>query len=573
MNRIILIIFLANFIYGCSGILDKPLLDQMSEANYWKSPADLELYVNQFYTVFGGKKAFFSLDNNSDNLQPISPSEVLNGTRSVPATGGGWNWSNIREINYFLVNAAKVTEGSIADLKQYKGEGHFFRAYFYYQKVKRFGAVPWYDKALATDSKGLYAPREPRNEVIDNIISDLDTAIAYLKRKDELPAGRLNRACALLFKSRVCLYEGTWEKYHAGDPFGVKGSNGEQYLKLATAAAKQVMDDGRFSLYSTGDPKNDYYKLFSQNDQSNNPEVILCQVVDPSLGLGGHVWTYLNGFRGNRTGITQQLVADYLCIDGLPIGISEVYQGDTTLLQVVKNRDPRLEQTMWIPGQVQLDKNPPVIFDHPSLDKGSYDMATTGYMIRKGSTTDPEQNQGAATAQYGKLDGVVFRYAEVLLNYAESKAELGTLSQEDLDRSINLLRKRVGMPQLNINVGYIDPNWDFPELDPIINEIRRARRVELALEGFRYDDLMRWAASDLIQGTRWRGARFIKNKSFPDIEDKISAIPVDKDNYIDRYRNSVPHGFGFDKNRDYLYPIPTNELTLNKNLTQNPGWE
>jgi hypothetical protein len=128
------------------------------------------------------------------------------------------------------------------------------------------------------------------------------------------------------------------------------------------------------------------------------------------------------------------------------------------------------------------------------------------------------------------------------------------------------------MPHLNINVGFTDPNWNFPKLSPIINEIRRERRVELAFEGFRYDDLMRWAAANLIQGVRLKGARFIKGISFPDIENKIKDIPVDANHYIDRYQKSLPGGFGFNEKRDYLYPIPTNELTLNENLEQNPGW-
>jgi hypothetical protein len=227
---------------------------------------------------------------------------------------------------------------------------------------------------------------------------------------------------------------------------------------------------------------------------------------------------------------------------------------------------------MWVPGQIQINSDPPIVFRTPPLEKGASDMSTTGYMVRKGSTPDPDQNTGSSTDNYGKVDGMVFRYAEALLNFAEAKAELGTLSQADLDRSINLIRNRVGLPELSLEVGYTDPQWNFPELDPIINEIRRERRVELALEGFRHDDLMRWAATDLIKGERWRGARFILGKSFPEIEDQISNIRIDENRYIDLYRTAIPNGFGFNENRDFLHPIPTTELTLNPNLEQNPGW-
>ncbi len=573
MKRIILIFLISTLLFGCTKVLDKSVLDQMTEDTYWSSATDLELYINQFYKTFQNMMRYARIESNSDNLQPVSPNEILNGTRSIPASGGGWNWENIRKVNYFLDNASKVTEGTPTELKQYKGEGHFFRAYFYYKLVQRFGDLPWYNSVLDIKSKELYASRDPRNEIIDHIIKDLDSAIAYLSPKSDLPSGRLNRACALLLKSRVCLYEGTWEKYHAGDPFGVEGSNGQKYLQLAVQASEKLIEEGSFSIFSTGDPANDYYNLFSQEDLSGNPEVILFETVDPSIGLSNDYWAYLNGSRGHANGITNQLVSDYLCADGLPISISSDYKGDKTLTQVVKNRDPRLSQTMWVPGQVRLNTKPdPVFFQYPSLDRGGNVMSTTGYMVRKGSTTDPEQNKGSSSDKFVKIDGVVFRYAEVLLNYAEAKAELGTLTQADLDRSINRLRDRVAMPHLQLNVGFTDPNWRFPELSPVINEIRRERRVELALEGFRYDDLMRWAAADLIQGKRWKGARFIPGVSFPEIEDKIKDIPVDENQYIDRYQKTLPNGFGFNEKRDYLYPIPTNELTLNENLTQNPGW-
>lgn len=150
---------------------------------------------------------------------------------------------------------------------------------------------------------------------------------------------------------------------------------------------------------------------------------------------------------------------------------------------------------------------------------------------------------------------------------------MSNISQTDLDKSVNLLRERVGMPDMKYPVEFNDPQWNFPDLSPIINEIRRERRVELAFEDFRLDDLMRWAAGDLIHGMKLKGARFIKDVSFPKIEDNLGGIKTDNKNYIWRYKSSVPHGFKFDVNRDYLYPIPSEELKLDPNLDQNPGWE
>jgi len=284
----------------------------------------------------------------------------------------------------------------------------------------------------------------------------------------------------------------------------VDGSNGEEYLQLAVEASEQLIGSGGLGLYSTGTPGEDYWQLFSHSDLTGNQEAILIESIDPEVDLGTWNWTYLNGERGRATGLTRQLVQSYLDTDGRPISISDEYEGDATLEETVANRDPRLSQTMWVPGQVQINYQPdPLIFDTPPLEKGGTDMSTTGYMIRKGSTPDPDQNQGSSSSRYGEVDGMVFRYAEVLMNYAEAKAELGTLTQADLDQSINLIRERAGMPPLSINVGFTDPDWNFPDLSPIINEIRRERRIELALEGFRDDDLMRWAAADeIIQGSR-----------------------------------------------------------------------
>src|SRR5699024_9563418 len=210
--------------------------------------------------------------------------------------------------------------------------------YFYFQKLKRFGAVPWYNEVLDLNSEGLKASRDPRNTVADSIIKNLDKAITLLKTKSEVPSNRVSRGVALLFKSRVALYEGTWEKYHAGTVFGVEGSNGQKYLEEAVQAAQKLIESGNYKLYSTQNPKKDYYKLFNRTDLSDNPEVLLWKQSDPSIGTGTGNWTYLNGERGGKDGLTKQLVEAYLDENGKPIAVSSVYRGDTTLTQVVKKR-------------------------------------------------------------------------------------------------------------------------------------------------------------------------------------------------------------------------------------------
>jgi len=158
--------------------------------------------------------------------------------------------------------------------------------------------------------------------------------------------------------------------------------------------------------------------------------------------------------------------------------------------------------------------------------------------------------------QRNVLDDPIFRYAEVLLNFAEAKAELGEISQQDLDISVNLLRDRVGMPHMKTNIDFVDPNWPDWEvpIEPLINEIRRERRIELAVEGFRFDDLRRWKAGKLVTNPKtYLGARDPATNNYRVLYPGRESRPWD------------------DKN--YLYPLPLNELTMNNNLTQNPGWK
>src|SRR5690606_866739 len=188
-------------------------------------------------------------------------------------------------------------------------------------------------------------------------------------------------------------------------------------------------------------------------------------------------------------------------------------------------------------------------------------LAPTGYVIQKGYNPNMEYH----VQQYEETPSILYRYGEVLLNYAEAKAELGELTQQDLDKTINLLRKRVGMPDLEIGNISPDPNWSFPDLSPMINEIRRERRVELMAEGFRWDDIARWAAADeLIIGQRPKGFKAAQLEKNP--------FTVDSEGFLDPFQKAIPNGYGFVEGRDYLSSIPGSEIVLNPDLTQNPGW-
>ena len=556
--------------------LEKKPLDQISSEIFLKKTSDLELYMNQFYqrsynilrygstSTNNYSQLIFLADVNSDNLIDLSFEPRLHGTRVVPSTGGEWSYVNVRRVNYFFDNYRKC-EDDFDSYKQYVGEAHFFRALIYFQLVQTFGDVQWYDKVLSSNSPELFNARTPRNIVVDNILADLDSAAMYLDVNSRDGGNRLNRWSALTLQSRVALYEGTWEKYHSGTVFGVNNANPEKYLNKAAEAALKIIDSGKFAIYNTGKPAEDYYNFFNIHDYAGNPEVILWKKFDKSQGITNFRMILGEWPRGH--GITKALADSYLCSDGLPIETSPLFKGHASLDSVSKNRDPRFKQTIFtrdvpyrVGGGVNEDWNTGMYNKLFTTEEFS---TPTCYVIRKGYSYD------LSIHNYSGEDEpiILFDYAEVLLNYAEAKAELGTITQEDIDLSIKHLRNRVGMPNLILASIANDPKWEFPALSPIINEVRRERRVELALVGFRWDDIARWAAADeLIVGQRPKGSAF--GSSLP-----LNPFADDADGFMDPYKNSVPGGYGFKLDRDYLSPLPQSELTLNANLVQNPGWQ
>ncbi|WP_343702104.1 RagB/SusD family nutrient uptake outer membrane protein [Chitinophaga sp.] len=549
--------------------LDKRPLNQISQPEFWKTTGDLEVYLNNLYgslPQWGSHDAGpYWADNNSDNMVPGLYNLRLAGLSVLPVTGGGWNWGNIRAVNLFLEQAPAVPGG--ADKDHFLGEGYFFRAWFYFELLQQFGDLPWIDKPLATNSPELYNERQPRNIIADNILKDLDQAIALLKDKETAPLFRVNRSVVLAFKSRVALYEGTWEKYHQGTPYGAQGANPAKYLEQAAAAAKTMIDEKKFAVYNQGHPEKDYSLLFNQSDLSGNSEVIFWRKY--KLGVTSHNGQrYLSILAGN-TGISASLVQSYLCTDGKPISLSQQYQGDNGLANVVKNRDPRLHQLIFVPGDpITIDYSGGgdtlSKFQRAAVNLGGDSRDVTGYQIKKGAYPDKTLQQGDFMSTTAPI---IFRLGEVLLNYAEAKAELGTLTQADVDASINQLRSRAGMPPLVIAAIEADPAWDFPGLSGIINEVRRERRVELACEGFRLQDLLRWRAHELLVNKRPKGAKFI-SADYPPGTD----VPLDAAGYIDPYKLSLVNGYQFKPERDYLLPLPAYELSLNEKLAQNPGW-
>ena len=490
MKRLIYIFLCLLFLVSAchDDFLDLAPLDQVSDASFWKTDNDLKLYSNQFYVLFRSFKGrgvgIFMEDITSDNMAFVTIDSRLNGLLTVPASAGGenydnswsrtfavnYNWDYVRSVNIMLENFHKV-ESPWESARQYVGEAYFFRAFLYFDLLMSYGDLPWVNTSLTPEDDRLYSSRISRSIIADSIVADLDKATAYMKSKGEVSSYRLNSELALLFKSRVCLYEGTWEKYHAGTVFGVDGSDGRKFLSLAADAAKMLMDRGLYSINNTGNPTSDYEVCFNQKDFTGNPEIMLWKDYSIDLGMVNHSQRYLEALYGwpGHFGINNWLVESYLCTDGLPISESPLYAGDLTLDDVFKNRDPRLGQSLFMPGDPSvIDGTDTIsIFIRPTFENAN--NSRTGYRLKK-SLNPHSRNPNA-----GETGNMLFRYAEALLNYAEAKAELGSLTQSDVDISINILRKRVAMPDLDINNITSDPNWEFPALSPIINEVRRER--------------------------------------------------------------------------------------------------
>ena len=569
--------------YSCSeDFLNREPLDELSPDAFFKTSNDLKLYANRFYTLIPSHAGYgggtFWSEKNSDNLVPGAFDIRLSGNRTVPSDKGGWEWNDIRQANYFFDHLGEIADDPAA-ARLYIAEVKFFKAMLYFDKVKTFGDVPWLHKALDTESPELFSGRDSRKIVVDSIIACLDYAIANLKPLSQTEPHRINLEAAILLKARVCLYEGTWEKYHAGTPFGVAGQDGSGFIAMAAAAADQLIKLGSRSIYK-GPAGQEYWALFNKIDYSDNPEVIFWRKYDVPLGIFHQVSSYLVSGAGD-IGINKTLIDSYLCLDGKPVSISPLFEGYDSLAAEIRNRDPRLSQSIFMKGYDQSINSPgggaDIKFEKPTIDRSGQFRATTGYCIYKGA--NPEFAQHSTSGDW--IGSIVMRYAEALLIYAEAKAELGTLTQTDLDNTINVLRDRVGMVPLTINAIDVDPNWEYPALSPLINEIRRERRIELAFESHRWDDLARWRAHHLITGKRPKGIKYIGSDLEGTYADYLGNptivigqnLFVDEEGVLDPYQSALPSGFGFNPQRDYLSPVPSNEITLNsEKMVQNPGW-
>ena len=312
MKRFILFIFLLGAFCSCEDFIDLQPMDQVTMDEYWTTSTELEYYTRQFYPAFCGQSQMLDLASDNDDMINGSPSVIMDGTRSK--TTGSWTgeWTNIRNVNIFFANYRKCESGYDA-YKQYLGEAYFFRAWFYFDLLKKYGDVPWYSEVIELDNQeALMRPRDSRVLIADSILADLDHAITHLNLRKDVGNNRINKEAALAFKTRVALYEGSWQKYHANSIFGTSGVDPNKYFKACVDAAEELINgDYMVGLYSTGNPEEDYYKLFGFDDMSNINEVLLYKAFNADEGFGNKTQSFVT-YNSESRGITWDLVSSYL---------------------------------------------------------------------------------------------------------------------------------------------------------------------------------------------------------------------------------------------------------------------
>lgn len=601
--------------------------DQLTDESFWKTETDIKLMLNSLYPLYIiGHQSGWALDKSpalnvvgsplmygdvySDNcVKTGNEFRSMAGELIVP-TGAtaenGWYWWNLRKVNFFL-NRYDRADISQEKKNAYAAEAYFFKAWDYYRKVVLFGDVPWITRDLNVDSEELYAARTPRAEVMDSVLMCINKAVEWLPTKENQESERLNKDQANFLKARICLFEGTFRKYHT--ELGLQ-ETANKWLEEAVKACEAIL--GKYSLYKDGEKT--YWKMFTATDLSGNPEVILARnYLENKVGHAAQ--RYFNQNHDNRQsmGATRGLVDEYLCVDGRPIYIggsdgkyekNPNFQGYGKWTEL-ENRDPRLTQTICRPGEyvtiyqggvLDINKNGII---YPGLSYIDRYSTVTGYRVIKhwmGDNIEEERTLNGIQA------AIEFRYAELLLNYAEAKYELnGALSQADVDLTINALRERAGFdftkyPTAKLTVGQepADPRLDkiyANKLDytvsPLLREIRRERRVELAIENHRYEDLMRWKAGNLLTEPL-RGMNFLAVQDLydgthtakPETAVKVElnkTVFADEDGFIicypkSPYKNTINGTLPWDDYR-YYWPIPKEEIIMNPNLVQNKGWE
>lgn len=592
MKKLYIWILLGSLVFTACKKLDQQPQSTATKKAVFGTENGLKLYTNSFYNMDFLPKNSTSQDAMSDYLAVRAVPDFIRPGAYGANNSSGWSWRDLRNINYFIENCNDPAVPA-AVRNNYIGIARFFRAYFYMEKVKRFGDVPWIGKPLDIDDTALNAARDKRELVMDSVMADINFACANISTTNDASRTTITKWVAYAYKSRLCLFEGTFRKYHTDLNLAASAN---KWLEESASAADEIIKKGGYSLNNAGGAGVSYRQIFTSNTPVAN-EVLQAAVADINLGVLNEAnWWWTSGTYGAKASFTRTFINTYLKLDGTPYTNDPGYK--TMLFKdEVKNRDLRLKQTIRLGDYKRITNGLQVAA--PPL----FSYTFTGYQPIKWTLDDTYFDAGALNTNAISL----FRYAEVLLNFAEAKAELGTLSDSEWALTIGALRARAGITGgLSLKPttadSYLMTNY-FPEIsDATILEIRRERGIELSLEGLRFADLLRWKRGPLME-QEWNGF-YVPSLNTPmDLnEDGVLDVAFYQGarpnpatagvTYIDVSANvgstvnsqllkggssgeltwmkEIPRKWN---ERNYYYPIPLNDLQRNPNLKQNKGWE
>lgn len=632
---------------GCNdSFLDKTPITDLTEDNAFNSYDNFKNFMWPCYEMFvnttirtstrdngWGTGGQYEGDVDAGYLNKRSPSgfnQFAYQTKGSTASGNGWDFSSyIRRVNIMLshIEESDMTE---AEKEHWQAVGYFFHSFWYMELIDRFGDVPWVNKVLTEESPEIYDARMPRVQVADSVLTRLQWAENHIGNfESQDGANTINKNCVRAALSRFTLREGTWRKYH-----GLEGS--DKYLQECVRVSELLMTDYPVLYTGTdGQPGAGYGEMWTTEDLSTVPGIILYKayVQDINPVQGG---CYIEHTSSHDIEMNQNTVDLYLMKNGKPIhNASSGYHGDKSMYTTFRDRDPRLYHTVMPPYKVEANgankpvENPNASWGYTSdpADREYIDLMGANYSCSNpgvGMKRLPAQNWSASlvpqipnlgtgafvTCRSGyylwKLycsweenfnngtlnvaDKPIFKIEEVLLNYAEAKAELGEFTQDVADKSINKLRDRAEVARMN--VGEIDDNFDpdrpyyYPEgnaagirVPALLWEVRRERIIELMGEGFGFYDVRRWRMAPWFLNRAAKGIWVTKDYALSKsmtlynpntgVSDGQSGSMTE--GYLYLFNDPIAEGKGW-LDKYYLYQVPTDEILLNPNLTQNPGW-
>ncbi|MFR9524418.1 MAG: RagB/SusD family nutrient uptake outer membrane protein [Rikenellaceae bacterium] len=584
---------------SCEDFLDKKPITESNSEDFLSGESQVRSFIDGLYIalpIYGTYgMGVIAEETNSDNIAATTYDLRLNGEASIFDGESTWTttYQNLRDVNYFFEYYRVPESSETTNIISMVGEAYFFRAYWHFELLKNFGDVPIMDGFWDSNAtiEGLQIPQSSRSDVARFILSDLEAATEMLYSRSQYSGLRICKEAAMVFAMRVALFEGSWEKYHDGTDFSAE-DNSEEFFKKVVEIGDELFTYGlTLNEKSDNSQGEGFGELFNSVDLSSIEEALFWKQYSIANGLSHYLLPNLSSGTTSSTsaaGITSSLVNNYLYADGSAIDPSDAKFKDFNA--TFENRDGRLLQTVMHTG-ASFKTNPTTgekitmnvkerTFDDeldsgilsPYLNGGGSQQNITGYHTRL--CIDESYTSGNSETALNFI-----RYAEALLAYAEAKEELGECTAEVLEMTLKPLRERAGVEYIAPTIDAAATDYGY-QVSANLQEIRRERRSELALQGFRLHDILRWGAHEVIVGKRMKGAYIgedgVLYKSYNITEQStasaLSLLTVDTDGFIDPLGATLPGGYAFKSNRDYLMAIPTTEISLNKELVQNPNW-